>query len=73
MDFPSGFFKDPVASEYSDLFSSMTPAIHFTSPPCKHNGICDSSDCGFKRCTFAALDNGQLFFNCGYIMCLNEF
>lgn len=40
MNIPDGFFNDPVSLEYSDLLSTMRPAIYFTAPPCCHSGDC---------------------------------
>ncbi len=34
MNIPDGFFNYPVSLEYSDLLSTMRPAIYFTAPPC---------------------------------------
>lgn len=40
MNIPDGFFNDPVSLEYSDLLSTMRPAIYFTEPPCHTSGDC---------------------------------
>ena len=74
MNIPDGFFNDPVSLEYSDLLSTMRPAIYFqeentmgapiyfTTPPCCHSG-----DCGYIDCSAITLRDQSLFFNCGYV------
>ena len=47
MNIPDGFFNDPVSLEYSDLLSTMRPAIYFTAPPCCHS---DTSIVVLSRC-----------------------
>ena len=62
MNIPDGFFNDPVSLEYSDLLSTMRPAIYFTEPPCHTSGDCEYIDCGA-----ITLRDQSLFFNCGYV------
>lgn len=62
MNIPDEFFNDPVSLEYSDLLSTMRPAIYFTAPPCCHSG-----DCGYIDCSAITLRDQSLFFNCGYV------
>lgn len=49
MNIPDGFFNDPVSLEYSDLLSTMRPAIYFTAPPCCHSGDCGYIDCRDRK------------------------
>lgn len=56
MNIPDGFFNDPVSLEYSDLLSTMRPAIYFTAPPCCHSG-----DCGYIDCSAITLRDQSLF------------
>ena len=63
MNFPHDFFEYPVLNEYSDLLSTMRPAIYFTEPPCHTSGDCEYSDC----CAITLHDQ-SLFFNCGYVI-----
>ena len=63
MNFPYGFFDDPVSLEYSDLLSTMRPAIYFTEPPCR-----TSDNCEYIDCNAVTLRDMSLFFNCGYII-----
>ena len=63
MNYPDGFFENPVSPEYADLLSTMRPAIYFTEAPCRHSGDCEYSDCGA-----ITLHDQSLFFNCGYVI-----
>ena len=63
MNIPDGFFNDPVSLEYSDLLSTMRPAIYFTEPQCHTSGDCEYIDCGA-----ITLRDQSLFFNCGYVV-----
>ena len=62
MNIPDGFFENPVSPEYTDLLSTMRPAIYFTEPPCHTSGDCEYIDCGA-----ITLRDQSLFFNCGYV------
>lgn len=63
MNIPDGFFENPVSPEYTNLLSTMRPAIYFTEPPCRTSG-----DCEYIDCDAITLRDQSQFFNCGYVV-----